>query len=158
MNKKIFQSTKLIDGFSTCFRQWRAEGTHCRFLHGYGTSFRVWFEGDLDYRNWVADFGLFKRAKSTIDGMNPSEYFKYLLDHTTIIAEDDPELESFYELADKGVIQLRVIPAVGAERFAEFLYNQIQTFINEETNGRVRVVKVEFYEHERNSAIYTPNN
>ncbi len=51
-----FQSTKLFDGFSTVFRQWKAEGTHCRFLHGYGVSFRVWFEGELDERNWVWDF------------------------------------------------------------------------------------------------------
>ncbi len=28
-----FQSTKLFDGYSTCFRQWTAEGTHCKFLH-----------------------------------------------------------------------------------------------------------------------------
>jgi len=151
-----FQSTKLFDGYSTVFRQWRAEGTHCRFLHGYGTSFRVWFEGDLDERNWVWDFGGMKRAKGNIGGMNPSDYFKYLLDHTTVIAEDDPELESFYALADRGVIQLRVLPAVGAERFAEFLYNKINDFVQEETEGRVKVSKLEFYEHERNSAIYIP--
>ena len=42
-----YQSTKLFDGFSCCFRQWKAETTHCRFLHGYGISFRVTFEGDL---------------------------------------------------------------------------------------------------------------
>ena len=52
-----FQSTKLFDGYSTCFRQWQAEGTHCKFLHGYAVSFRVWFEGDLDHRNWVFDVG-----------------------------------------------------------------------------------------------------
>ena len=62
-----FQSTKLFDGFSTVFRQWKAEGTHCRFLHGYGVSFRVWFEGELDERNWVFDFGGMKRAKGNID-------------------------------------------------------------------------------------------
>lgn len=151
-----FQSTKLFDGYSTVFRQWKAETTHCKFLHGYGTSFRVWFEGELDYRNWVWDFGGMKRSKGNIDGMNPSDYFKYLLDHTTIIAEDDPELESFYELANKGVIQLRVLPAVGAERFAEFLYNQINDFVMLETEGRVKVSKLEFYEHERNSAIFIP--
>ena len=33
-----FQSTKVFDGFSCVFRQWKAEGTHCRFLHGYGSS------------------------------------------------------------------------------------------------------------------------
>ena len=48
---ETFKSTKLFDGFSTCFRQWRAEDTHCKFLHGYAVSFRVWFKGELDERN-----------------------------------------------------------------------------------------------------------
>ena len=42
-------STKVFDGYSTVFRQWRAEGTHCKFLHGYGVSLKVWFEGELDH-------------------------------------------------------------------------------------------------------------
>jgi len=53
-----------------------------------------------------------------------------------------------------GVIQLRILPATGCERFAEFLYNKINDFLKVETNGRVKVVKVEVYEHERNSASY----
>ena len=101
-----FQSTKLFDGFSTVFRQWKAEGTHCRFLHGYGISFRVWFEGELDERNWVWDFGGMKRAKGTIDGMNPKAWMDYMFDHTTIIAEDDPQLRMFHTMYKEGIIQL----------------------------------------------------
>ena len=149
-----FQSTKLFDGYSAVFRQWRADGTHCRFLHGYAVSFRVWFEGDLDHRHWVFDFGGMKRAKHTIDGMSPKEYFAWLLDHTTIIAEDDPRLDLFRLMDDDEIIQLRVIPAVGCERFAEFLYGKINEFLELETEGRVKAVKVEVYEHERNSASY----
>lgn len=149
-----FKSTKLFDGYSTCFRQWKAEDTHCRFLHGYAVSFRVWFEGELDHRNWVFDFGGMKRAKTSILGMSPKEYFAYLLDHTTVIAEDDPYLEHFKQMDKDGIIQLRVLPATGCERFAEFLYNIINDFLNEETDGRVRATKVEVYEHERNSASY----
>ena len=93
-----FKSTKLFDGYSTCFRQWRADGTHCKFLHGYAVSFRVWFEGDLDYRNWVWDFGGMKRAKTKMNGMSPKAYFDYLLDHTTIIAQYDPYLEKFIKM------------------------------------------------------------
>ena len=73
-----FTSTKLFDGYSTCFRQWKADGTHCKFLHGYAVSFRVWFEGELDERNWVWDFGGMKRAKTQIEGMSPKDYFTYL--------------------------------------------------------------------------------
>ena len=149
-----FQSTKLFDGYSCVFRQWKAEGTHCKFLHGYGISFKVWFKGELDERNWVWDFGGMKRAKGTIDGMNPKAWMDYMFDHTTIIAEDDPYVFTFQELHDCGVIQLRIIPATGAEQFAKYIYEKLNTFIQEETDGRVKIIQVEFREHEKNTAIY----
>jgi len=149
-----FQSTKVFDGFSCVFRQWKAEGTHCRFLHGYGVSFKVWFEGELDERNWVWDFGGMKRAKGTIDGMSPKDWMEYMFDHTLVVAEDDPYLEGFKAMDAHGLTQTRVVPATGAEQFAKFIYEKLNTFIDEETSGRVKVVKVEFREHGKNSAIY----
>ena len=149
-----FRSTKVFDGYSTVFRQWKAEGTHCKFLHGYGVSLKVWFEGELDERNWVWDFGGMKRANGTIDGMNPKAWMDYMFDHTTLIAEDDPYLEGWKAMDHHGLIQLRVIPHVGAERFAEFVFNKINDFVKAETDNRVRVTKVEFMEHNKNSAIY----
>jgi 6-pyruvoyltetrahydropterin/6-carboxytetrahydropterin synthase len=149
-----FQSTKLFDGFSTVFRQWKAEGTHCRFLHGYGVSFRVWFEGELDERNWVWDFGGMKRAKGNIDGKNPKEWMDYMFDHTTIVATDDPGIGGFRTMNELGIIQLRELEAVGAEQFAKYVFEKLNTFIQEETNSRVSVVRVEFMEHSKNTAIY----
>lgn len=149
-----FQSTKVYDGFSCVFRQWRAEDTHCKFLHGYSVSFKIIFEGDLDARNWVWDFGGMKRAKTTIDGMNPKHWFDYMFDHTTLIAYDDPYLHLFEQMDAQGTVQLRLLPAVGAEKFAEFVYNKVNSFVQIETEGRVRVVSVEAREHEKNSAIY----
>jgi 6-pyruvoyltetrahydropterin/6-carboxytetrahydropterin synthase len=149
-----FQSTKVFDGFSCVFRQWKAEGTHCKFIHGYGISFKVWFEGELDERNWVWDFGGMKRAKGTIDGKNPKEWMDYMFDHTTIIAEDDPFLGAFKEMGTAGAAQIRVVPAVGAEQFAKYIYEKLNTFIQEETNNRVKIVRVEFMEHGKNTAIY----
>jgi len=149
-----FRSTKVFDGYSTCFRQWKADGTHCKFLHGYGVSVKIWFEGELDERNWVWDFGGMKRAKGTIEGMNPKDWMTWLLDHTTIVAEDDPQLGYFIDGAAKGVYQLRIIPNVGAERFAEYIYNKVNDFIVAETEGRVKVAQVEFREHEKNTAFY----
>ena len=149
-----FQSTKLFDGFSTVFRQWRAEGTLCKYLHGYAISFRVWFEGELDERNWVWDFGGMKRAKNTIDGLNPKAWMDYMFDHTTIIAEDDPYLNHFKQMHFDGIIQLRLLPAVGAEQFAKYIFYKLNEFTLLETNNRVKVAKVEVFEHERNSATY----
>jgi 6-pyruvoyltetrahydropterin/6-carboxytetrahydropterin synthase len=150
----MFQSTKVFDGYSCVFRQWRAEGTHCRFLHGYGVSFRVWFEGELDERNWVWDFGGMKRAKGTIDGMNPKAWMDYMFDHTLVVAEDDPYVEGFKAMGEHGLAQVRVIPAVGAEQFAKFIFEKLNTFVQEETSGRVKVARVEFMEHNKNTAIY----
>lgn len=151
-----FQSTKLFDGYSCVFRQWKADGTHCRFLHGYGVSFRIWFEGELDHRNWVWDFGGMKRANTAIDGMNPKMWMDYMFDHTTLVAKDDPFLEGFKKMDSDGIIQLRIIPATGAEQFAKFVYDKVNTFVQEETEGRVKVAQVEFMEHAKNTAIYKP--
>jgi 6-pyruvoyltetrahydropterin/6-carboxytetrahydropterin synthase len=148
------QSSKVFDGFSTVFRQWKAEDTHCRFLHGYGISFKVYFEGELDHRNWVWDFGGMKRAKTKIDGMSPKAWMDYMFDHTMIIAEDDPYIKAFKQMAEAGVVQIRIIPATGAEKFAEYVYNKINDFVHEETEGRVRVTKVKFMEHGKNAAYY----
>tara|TARA_A100001201_G_scaffold136868_1_gene126259 strand:- start:240 stop:701 length:462 start_codon:yes stop_codon:yes gene_type:complete len=150
-----YRSTKIFDGFSCCFRQWKAENTHCKFLHGYGVSFKVTFEGDLDHRNWVWDFGGMKRAKTQIDNLQPKAWMDHMFDHTVIVAEDDPELKRFVELRDKRIIQLRIIKATGAEKFAEYIFKKLNAFVTEETSNRVRVVQVEFMEHGKNTAIYS---
>ena len=149
-----FQSSKVFDGFSTVFRQWKASTTHCQFIHGYGISFKVYFEGNLDERNWVWDFGGMKRAKTLIDGMQPKAWMDYMFDHTMIIAEDDPELEAFKQMDVAGVAQVRIIEATGAEKFAEYIYNKLNRFVLTETDDRVRVIKVKFMEHGKNAAYY----
>ena len=158
-----FISTKVFDGFSTVFRQWKAETNHCKYLHGYGVSFKVWFEGDLDDRNWVWDFGGMKRAKTKIDGKSPKDWMDYMFDHTVLVAEDDPflpDLEKLYHRPEKGlqyhgILQLRIVPATGAEKFAEFIFHKLNNFVKTETQERVRVAQVEFMEHNKNTAIYS---
>tara|TARA_B100001996_G_scaffold92120_1_gene68624 strand:- start:45 stop:509 length:465 start_codon:yes stop_codon:yes gene_type:complete len=150
-----FQSSKVFDGFSTVFRQWRAEGTHCKFVHGYGISFKIYFEGELDDRNWVWDFGGMKRAKTKIDGMSPKVWMDHMFDHTLIVAEDDPELLAFKQMDKAGVAQVRVIENTGAEKFAEYIYNKVNEFVQTETERRVRVTKVKFMEHGKNAAYYS---
>ena len=149
-----FQSTKLFDGFSCVFRQWKAENTHCRFMHGYGVSFRVWFEGSLDDRNWVWDFGGMKRAQTKIDGMSPKAWMDYMFDHTILVAKDDPMINLINDLEHNQIAQVRVVEATGAEKFAEFIFNKLNKFVQTETDSRVSVAKVEFMEHGKNTAIY----
>ena len=147
---KEYRSTKKFDGYSTAFRQWRAKHSHCHYIHGYAMEFLVTFEGSLDELNWVCDFGCFKR-----NGIK--DHMKYMFDHTTIVAKDDPELDSFKQLSEKGLIQLRILDHVGCEKFAKYVYDYINSKIFTETEGRVRVLKVESFEGgTNNSAIYEP--
>ena len=95
-----------------------------------------------------------KRAKGQIDGMSPKEWMDYMFDHTLICAEDDPYRSYFHNMDKEGIIQLRVIPNTGAECFAQYFYYKLNTFIQKETNKRVKVVQVEFREHEKNTAFY----
>ena len=145
-----YNSTKLFKGYSTAFRQWRAKHSHCQYLHGYAMEFKVTFAGDLDQLNWVCDFGSFKR-----NGIK--EHLSYMFDHTTVVAKDDPHLENFKKLSQQNLIQLRIIDDVGCEKFATYVFNYINEIVQNETNGRVKVLMVECFEGgTENSAIYKP--
>lgn len=145
---EIYRSTKRYDhaeGLSCCFRQWRAQ-SHCRLIHGYALAFEFTFAtAQLDERNWCFDFGGLKPVK---------EWLKHMFDHTMLAAEDDPELPRFIELQKNGLVDLRVLPAVGCEATARYVHDYVQAFVHEQTNGRVWLESVGVREHAGNSAIY----
>jgi 6-pyruvoyltetrahydropterin/6-carboxytetrahydropterin synthase len=145
---KTFISTKTYDhslGLSCAFRQWRAE-SHCRFLHGYSIAVHFEFEtAELDFRHWAVDFGSLKSLKGWLEDM---------LDHKTLIAEDDPALPFFRQGHELGVMDLVVVPYVGCERFAEMIFDAAEVWLQD--NGyspRVRLRKVQVKEHGANSAM-----
>lgn len=141
-----FKSTKIIELGSCAFRQPNAT-SHCKFLHGYRLTAKFWFEAkELDSNNWVVDFGGLKNLKNILQTQ---------FDHTTCIAESDPELKRFVALDKVGVCDLRVMEdGVGIEKFAEWCYNEANTYIAALTDTRCKCTKVEVFEHENNSAIY----
>jgi len=55
---------------------------------------------------------------------------------------------------EANVAQVRIIPATGAEKFSEYIYNKLNEFVKTETDNRVRVTKVKFMEHGKNAAYY----
>lgn len=158
-------------GLSCCFRQWRSTHSHCSLLHGYSIGIRLIFESEtLDDRNWVMDFGGLKAFK---------EWADWQFDHTLVVAEDDPHLDKFIELAklgkqeQGGICNLRIVSAVGCEKFAELAYRIMSEILQAYQEGRswhhpngrtfearypvgqgVRLRSVEVFEHEGNSATY----
>ena len=139
------------EGWSCCFRQHLATHSHCRFLHGYPLSFELTFEAEsLDHCNWVIDFGGLKGLK---------DWLKKTFDHRTLVAEDDPWLNEFQRMHDLGLIDLFVIPSVGCEMFAKYVYDAATSnlkglFRDQSDAGRVKLVSVKVSEHSGNSAIY----
>jgi len=149
--KKRFYSGKTYShatGHSCAFRQWRAD-SHCNLIHGYALQFELKFGGELDERNWIVDFGGLKPLK---------EWLKYMFDHTYLVAEDDPELETFKQLQEKNLVDLRIVPATGCERFAEMVFNFAQDLVEDLTDGRCWVQEVTVREHGHNSATVERND
>jgi len=176
-------------GLSCCFRQWRSTHSHCSTLHGYSIGIKLVFESEtLDSRNWVMDFGGLKAFK---------EWSEHMFDHTLVIAEDDPQLAFFQQMANLGdpltsgtgavgkvkpherraVCDLRIVPAVGCEKFSEYAFNTMadilatyqrgeswsyvdaqgntKTFENRYPVGQgVKLRSVEVFEHGANSGSY----
>ena len=131
-------------GLSCCFRQWRAN-SHCNMMHGYALAFSFKFEAaTLDHNNWVVDFGGLKWLKAWLENQ---------FDHTTLVAQDDPEMETFRMLHDKKLIDMRVIPGVGCEKTAEYVFDHVASQIDSLYAGRVKLISVEVREHPGNSAI-----
>ena len=150
---KKFFSTKTYGndrGFSCAFAQWKAT-SHCRLLHGYSIGIRLVFSADtLDERNWVYDFGGLKEFEL---------WAKYMFDHTLLVAEDSPFLQDMINLGNIGVADVRVVPAVGCERFAEMCFDKMQELIDKYKeegallNPTAKVYSCEVFEHGANSAI-----
>jgi len=158
-------------GLSCCFRQWRSTHSHCSLLHGYSIGIKLIFESEtLDDRNWVMDFGGLKAFK---------DWSEYTFDHTLVVASDDPHLEKFQALAalglqaEGGICDLRIVEAVGCEKFAELAYKTMNEILQsyqagtewKHPDGRtykarypvgqgVKLKSVEVFEHAGNSAVY----
>ena len=145
-----YQSTKTFGhnlGLSCCFRQWRAD-SHCSFLHGYAVEVKLVFEApELDHRNWVIDFGSLKLVK---------KYLEDMFDHKTLVAQDDPEHSTFLELHEKKIIDMVTVPAIGCEKFSQYIYEHVDSWlVSTGESTRVKLVSCEVREHGANSAVYT---
>lgn len=156
----MYKSTKKFGPISTSHRNWKAEfnpnrdSRKCALCHGYSRYLQLTFDGDLDERAWVYDFGDLRFVKQWLDEN---------WDHRTLISANDPKLDKLREMQECGLIALTVIPdqddwGPGIEGSCKWVYDQINPVIQEKTQGRVSISKVEIWEHENNSAVYIPSD
>jgi len=158
IKKNKFQSTKIFDNYSIAIRQHKAQHSHCKLLHGYALKFKIWFEpinGELDEMNWVVDFGGFKDQPK---GNGLKKWMDDMFDHTLLIEKDDPQLESFKWLEELGLAKLTILDKIGAESCCKLVFDKFNDTLSKTNGGRCKVVKVECFENNKNSAIYEEIN
>jgi len=145
----MYLSTKTYGhetGLSCAFRQPKATHSHCSLIHGYALSFSFKFgASELDDKNWAVDFGDLGELK---------QWLKDNFDHKTAVDKIDPELETFRQLDELGLIDLVIMDGVGCEKFAYHAWKAAEELIVEKTNGRCWCISCEVKEHGANSAIY----
>lgn len=135
------------EGFSVAFRQWKANHSHCHFVHGYAIALEFQFAAEtLDDKNWVFDFGNLKDLK---------EWLKDNFDHKTLVARNDPGMAWFAEAHMQGLLDLKVVDEISCEKFAEMAFNFANDLLKSTTcHPRVRLVSVKVSEHAGNTAIH----
>ena len=155
----MYKSTKKFGPISTTHRNWHAAFNECRdsrkcsWVHGYSRYIQFTFEGELDDKSWIVDFGDLKFIKQWLDDN---------WDHKILLASDDPLLSEFKKLEEKAGLTLTVIPFdernwnPSIEGSCKWVYDSINPILIEKTKGRCYISKVEIWEHEFNTAIYEP--
>ena len=148
--EEFFQSTKSYYNYPCAHRQFRHDGA-CAKIHGYSRSFHFTFGcKTLTKEGFVVDYGDLKYLKNHLD---------FMYDHTLILDQDDPYMDTFKELESVGVCDIRIQPlGPGMEGTAHYLCEWTDSWLRKKTKGRAWVLSVEARENDKNSSIYfNPN-
>ncbi|HTY31499.1 6-carboxytetrahydropterin synthase [Mycobacterium sp.] len=142
-----FHTRKLFGELPCCHRSWANRGKRF-FLHGYERAFEVEFacaEAEPG-TGLVVDGGAVSEVRSAL---------RYQFDHTTLIAEDDPQRDLFELLAERGVVALRIMANTGIEGSAAWAFATAERIVELATGGRVWVSRIEARESRNNVVTLT---
>ncbi|WP_082973305.1 6-carboxytetrahydropterin synthase [Mycobacterium sp. E2327] len=142
-----FHMRKLFDQFPCCHRSWANRGKRF-FLHGYERAFEIEFACAETERGTglVVDGDAIAEVRSAL---------RYQFDHTTLIAQDDPQRDLFELLAERGVIVLRIMENTGMEGSAAWVFETAERIVALATGGRVWVSRIEARESRNNVVTLT---
>jgi 6-pyruvoyltetrahydropterin/6-carboxytetrahydropterin synthase len=104
---------------------------------------------NLDVRNWAMDYGGLKELKKILEDQ---------FDHTLLVAQDDPELETFKLLESKKMAKLTILPRLGCEGLADMLYKYVNgvyipDLLGQGESNRLWCYRVEVRETQSNMAF-----
>jgi hypothetical protein len=143
-----FHMRALFDNLPCCHRSWANQGKRF-FLHGYERTFEIEFA----CAETEPGTGLVL-ANNTVREVRAA--LRYQFDHTTLIAEDDPERDLFELLAKRGVIDLRIMDNTGMEGSAAWVFDTAERIVGLATGGRVWVSRIGACESRNNAVTLTP--
>ena len=140
-----FTCRKSFYNFPCCHRQWQHSG-HCHFVHGYSRSFTFWFGcQNLDKNGFVVDFSNLSEVEQRLTNQ---------FDHTFLINFDDPLINTWKDLHEKGALDLRIMENVGMESTANLIWTWANTFLFEKDKGRTCCWRAEARENDSNAACF----
>ena len=120
----------------------------CASVHGYDRSVELTFAGDIDDMGWIVPFGELSAVK---------KFIEYYFDHVTVLPANDPRLDQITaEMKQPGGIlgTVRVLPSgVSMEMSSLLIWEWVNHYIFDITDGRCYVEGVRVYEHDRNDAM-----
>ena len=104
----------------------------------------------LTKEGFVVDYGDLHELKQHLD---------YMYDHTLVIDEEDPYMDTFKMLEKAGVCDIRTQPmGPGMEGTSHYLCEWADKWLREKTKGRAWVISVEARENDKNSSIYVESD
>ena len=140
-----FTCTKSFNDFPCCHRQWKHSG-HCRFVHGYSRSFRFWFAAkSLDENGFVVDFSSLKELEDKLVKQ---------FDHTFLVNKNDPLIDTWKDLHEKGALDLRIMNNVGMESTSQIIWEWANSLLLVKDEGRTCCWRSESRENSSNAACF----
>ncbi|MEB3984221.1 6-carboxytetrahydropterin synthase [Mycobacterium sp. 663a-19] len=125
---------KAFGNLPCCRRSWANQGKRF-FLHGYERTFEVEFAcAETEPGTGVVV------GSGTVGEIDAA--LRHQFDHTTLIAADDPQRDLFELLAERGVIDLRIMDNTGMEGSAAWVFDTAEQIVGLATAGRVWVSRI----------------
>ena len=113
----------------------------CSGSHGYDRSVILTFSGNIDEMGWIVPFGELRAVK---------QFMEYYFDHTALFPANDPRLNQIKKIASQTyppLFNYRILPyGVSMEMSSLFIWEQVNPYIVEQTQGRCYVERVESIE------------
>lgn len=134
--------SKTISDIPFAHRQHKHAG-HCAQIHGHNWNFKFTFEAsELDECGFVVDFGKLKFLR---------KYLEETFDHALVLNQSDPALAHLRDSLN-GYARIVIVEDCSCEGLLRFLFPILNEMVARQTDGRVRIRRLEIDEDSRNSA------